>query len=225
MAFISSSGTPDSKAILCVRERLDGSKLVRIDIDTAKETVLVDSDWRLDHPMLSANGHFLYVTREKPTIPKQLSRIDLSTGQMVLIDDENPEFKNIALPSYIPVRQVNHYGDELTGYLFFPPEFHGQKRLPFVAIKGQDWGGFCDGGTGVEFPGMAMAMKGYVVLFFSPGTKRFGASKNGNAAYSLLRFESPIESLGLVITDLDKRGWIDPGKNGDRGAKLWSRSR
>ena len=208
---------PDSKAILCVRDSLDGSKLVRIDIATGKETILMESEWRLDHPMLSANGRFLYVTREKPTVPKQLSRIDLSTGQMELIDNENPEFNSLELPQYTPVRQSNHYEDELTGYLFLPPGFHGQKRLPFVAIKGQDWDGLCDGGTGVEFPGMVMAMKGYAVLFFLPGTKHFGDSRKGDATYSLLRLKSPIESLGLVIADLDKRGWVDPEKTGIAG--------
>lgn len=121
------------------------------------------------------------------------------------------------MPQFVVVKQRNHYGDELTGYLFFPPGFHGEHRLPFVAIRGQHWSEFCDGGTGVEFPGLVMAMKGYAVLFFEPSSRHYPPSKKGNATFSNLRFESPIESIGLVVSDLAQKGWIDPHKAGIAG--------
>ncbi len=55
------------------------------------------------------------------------------------------------------------------------------------------------------------------MLFFEPGTKHFGDSHDGNGDWSLLRFQSPIENLTLVIRDLSKKGWIDPQKAGLAG--------
>jgi dipeptidyl aminopeptidase/acylaminoacyl peptidase len=177
----------------------------------------LEADWAFDRPVWSLDRRYLYATREKPDVPKQLCRIDLVTGEMMLIDDINERFRGIEIPPHIAIRQVNRYGDELTGYLFYPPGFRGQNRLPFAAIRGQVWDGFCDGGTGVEFPGMVMAMKGYAVLFFEPGSKHFGDSKDGNATYSLLRWQSPIENLRLLIASLDTKGWIDPKKTAIAG--------
>jgi dipeptidyl aminopeptidase/acylaminoacyl peptidase len=209
--------TRDSLSIIYFRSSFDGTEINKIDVNSGKTTQLLRTDWGFEGPTnLSSNGRYLYETREKPNVPKELCRIDLNTGRMVLIDDINRQFEDVRVPPYSPIRQTNKYGDELTGYLFVPPGFHGQERLPFVAIKGPIPNAFCDGGTGVEYPGMVMAMKGFAVLFFSPGKKEFISDK-GDAQYSLLRFESPIESLRLVISELGTKGWIDPGKTGIAG--------
>jgi dipeptidyl aminopeptidase/acylaminoacyl peptidase len=208
---------PDSRALICFRTSLQKTIVSRFDTTSLKETPLLETDWGIGRPTMSLDGRHLYVGRQKPNMPQQLCRIDLVTGEMLLIDDINVQFKDIQEPPFRAIRQFNSYGDELTGYLFYPPGFHGETRLPFIAIRGQHWNEFCDGGTGVEFPGTVMAMKGYVVLFFEAGTKHFGDSQDGNAEYSLLRFKSPLESLGLLITDLTKQGWIDPTKSGLAG--------
>jgi hypothetical protein len=208
---------PDSKAILCIRRSLDRTRIVRFDVVTGQESELLNTDWGIYRPSMSPNGQYLYAVTEKPNIAKQLSRIDLMTGQMLLIDTVNEQLDSVQIPPYLSIRQFNHYNDELTGYLFFPPGFSGQSRLPFVAIRGQDWNSFCDGGTGVEFPGMVMAMNGFVVLFFEPSSKHYPPSEHGNGAFSNLRFESPVESLTRLIEDLDKKGWIDPKKTGIAG--------
>lgn len=209
----------DAKAVVCVRNSLDRTKFVRIDISSGNEVSLLDTSWGFNDTemVLSPDGKYVYATREKPNVPKQLCRIDLQTGDMLLIDNVNQQFEAIQVPPYISVRQLNEFGDELRGYLFFPPGFRGQMRLPFVAIRGQHWDAFCDGGTGVEFPGMVMAMKGYAVLFFEPSSKEYGFSLQGNAAYSELRFKSPLENLRLVIADLAKKGWVDPDRAGIAG--------
>ncbi len=120
---------PDSKGVLAIRTSLESMKLVRFDIRTGNESTLLNSKWGLFHPTMSLNGRYLYTTREKPDVPKQLCRIDLGTGEMLPIDNFNQQLNDIQVPAYIPVRQTNRYGDELTGYLFLPPNFHGQYRL------------------------------------------------------------------------------------------------
>ena len=208
---------PDSKGVLALRRALDQTRLVRFDISTAKETTLYEGPWGIYHPAVSPNARYLYATCEKADVPKRLCRIDLLTGEMALVDDVNRQLNDVALPAHTEIRQFNRYGDELTGYLFVPPGFHGESRIPLVAIRGQDWGAFCDGGTGVEFPGMVMAMRGFAVLFFEPSTKHFPASQTGNNAFSELRFQSPLENLRLVIADLVHRGWVDPARTGLAG--------
>jgi dipeptidyl aminopeptidase/acylaminoacyl peptidase len=207
----------DSQAIICIRKSLDHTELVRLDIATGSETSLLKTDWGINHPVLSPSGQYLYAIREKPNVPQQLCRLDLISGEMVLIDDINRQFASIQVPPYKVVRQFNQYGDELTGYLFYPPGFDGKQRLPFVAIRGQHWDVFCDGGTGVEFPGMVMALKGYVALFFEPSTKHYQPSLEGNAAFSILRFQSPMQNLSLLISSLDQQGWVNSKKTGIAG--------
>jgi dipeptidyl aminopeptidase/acylaminoacyl peptidase len=212
--------TPDSKALICFRTSLDHQRITRIDAGSWQEKPLVETDWGTYYAVasgISANSRYLYAAREKADTPKQLCRLDLMTGELLLIDDINRQFARIQIPPHLPIRQRNHFGDELTGYLFLPPGFHGQSRLPFVAIRGQHWNEFCDGGTGVEFPGLVMAMRGYAVLFFEPSARHYPASERGDVAFSNLRFQSPMESLGLLIDDLDQKGWIDRTRTGLAG--------
>lgn len=209
--------SPDSKFVVGIRKSLDHTQVVRFDINTGQESSLLKTAWGFYEPRLSPSGRFLYGIREKPDTPEQLARLDLLTGKMLLIDNFNRQLEGVLVPPYKIVRQFNQYGDELTGYMFYPPGFHGEERLPFVAIRGQDWDAFCDGGTGVEFPGMVMALKGFITLFYEPSSKHFPPSSDGNAAFSSLRFKSPIENLRLLIADLDQKGWVDPQKTGIAG--------
>lgn len=209
--------SPDSRSVLGIRESLDHTEIVKFDIVSGKETSLLKTDWGFEEATSSPDGRYLYVIRVKPDVPHQLARLDLLNGQMLLIDDVNQQFKGVQVPPFTVVRKSNQFGDELTGYLFYPPGFHGQERLPFVAIRGQKWDGLCDGGTGVEFPGMVLALRGYVVLFFEPSSKHFPPSVGGNGGFSDLRFQSPLESLRSLIADLDQKGWVDSKKTAIAG--------
>ena len=145
--------------IIVIRRGPESSEIIRYDTSDNSEKTVSRSNWGIYNAHVSDDGKFLFATRETPTVPPEFCRIDLQTGTIVLLDQLNPQFAGITMPTYKPVSIPNQYGDIVNGYLF-TPVVHDGKPHPFIAIRGAQENGFALG-TGEECPGLVLASEGY----------------------------------------------------------------
>lgn len=209
--------SPDSKMILELKHGPRSSEIAEYSLEERSQKTLFKSEWGINNIHLSGDSRYLFATREKPDVPPEFCRIDLQTGKVILLDPLNPQFANIAVPSYRAVEIPNQYGDVLEGYLFSPSIKPGDKSHPFVAIRGIEEDGFNQGGAGVEFPGLILASEGYYVLFFEMSSLPYHPSTKGNTAYTLLRWKSPLASMTKLIDDLALQGLVDRSRTAIAG--------
>jgi len=201
--------------ILMIKRGPTSSDINEYNLRDHSVRTITTSTWGIYNAHLSADNRYLFATREMPNVPPEFCRIDLQTGDILLLDQLNSGFANIRMPDYKPVSIPNQYGDIVNGYLFLPMTTD-TKPHPFVAIRGIEEDGFALG-TGEECPGLVLAAEGYYVFFFDISSLPYHQSAKGNTAYTLLRWKSPIASIGKLIDDLAAESKVDKARTGIAG--------
>lgn len=120
--------------------------------------------------------HRLLCLRETATVPTQVVSIDIPAGNVRVLADVNPEFRNIRLgkverfewdtPKFAwsePGQPLHGYfAERAFGYIYYPPDFDSTRKYP-VYINPYDANGF-ENGTTQETPSNLLAAHGMVVL-------------------------------------------------------------
>lgn len=201
--------------LLVIRRGPASSEIDEYDLQGHATNTITRSKWGIYNLHLSSDDRYLFATREEPNVPPQFCRIDLQNGGIVLLDQLNPRFATITMPSYKPMSIANEYGDVVNGYLF-EPMTDDHKPHPFIAIRGMDEDGFALG-TGEECPGLVLAAEGYYVFFFEMSSLPYHPSSRGDTAYTLLRWKSPLASISKLIDDLATQSLVDKSQTGIAG--------
>jgi hypothetical protein len=102
-------------------------------------------------------------TVDELTRPRRIVTLDLPTLQMTTVFDPNPHFARLQTGSVQLLRWTNAYGIESFGHLVLPRDHKAGEKHPLVVV-GYNSRGFLRGGTGDEYPILALAEKGFAVL-------------------------------------------------------------
>jgi dipeptidyl aminopeptidase/acylaminoacyl peptidase len=109
------------------------------------------------------SGEELLCLRDSSLRPRQLERLDPSTGKRETLFDPNPEFERLTLGKVRRMHWRNAFGLEAIGDLVLPVGYRPGKPYPLIVVQYQTRG-FLRGGTGDEYPIQAFANRGYAVL-------------------------------------------------------------
>lgn len=141
----------------------------------AVTTVLRAADDWLTECDLDAQLRLLCL-RATATLPDHVVSIDVPAGNVRMLADVNPEFRNIRLgkverfewdtPKFAwnePGQPLHGYfAERAFGYIYYPPDFDGTRKHP-VYINPYDANGF-ENATTQETPSNLLAARGMVVL-------------------------------------------------------------
>lgn len=202
----------------------------------AVTTVLrVSDDW-LTQCDLDAQQRLLCL-RAKATMPDHVVSIDVPAGNVRVLADVNPEFRNIRLgkverfewdtPKFAwsePGQPLHGYfAERAFGYIYYPPDFDSSRKYP-VYINPYDANGF-ENGTTQETPSNLLAAHGMVVLNtgfpravranFAPSldARKLMYSPELDFPHLSMFGESTLRALDSVIA----RGFIDERRVGIGG--------
>jgi len=103
--------------------------------------------------------------REGSLQPRRIVAINLASGSERVIFDPNPQVREWRLGAVQRLYWTNVYGKETHGDLVLPPDHKTGERRPLIVVQYLSRG-FLRGGTGNEYPILAMAARGYAVLSF-----------------------------------------------------------
>lgn len=95
--------------------------------------------------------------------PRHLVGVDMTTGNMRVIFDPNPQFGELRLGTVQRLRWQNSLGIKTFGDLVLPPDHKAGERHPLIVV-GYTSRGFLRGGTGDEYPAQLFAAQGFAVL-------------------------------------------------------------
>lgn len=157
--------------------------------------------------------------RSNSTLPPQIAILDLKTGIPRPLVDVNPEFQNIALSPATRLEWKNKYGLPTYGHLVKPLNYETGKRYPLI-VTTYTSGGFLRGASGDEYPIQVFAANGFAVLSFNEPPRP--VVSDGNFQKAKMIWESPMDSLAVVLKMLDDMGIIQPDKRGLSGLSFGS---
>lgn len=149
------------------------SGLYRVDVETGEHEAVFD--WPAMHGGFSVDreARFLVQGRTTNATFGEIVRIDLATGDEIVIDAPNRETYDPERFPTIEKIALNRAGFDVEGWLLFPAGFDASKRYPMVLdIHG---GPNSHYGTGFAISQQALAGSGYIVLFTNPrGSTSYG---------------------------------------------------
>ncbi len=108
----------------------------------------------------------LFCGRERSLSPRDIVEVDLRTGELRQLLNLNPEWDALRKVEVRRLRWTNSFGLDAIGDLVVPPTPPGKNGYPLVVVQ-YDTRGFLRGGTGDEYPILAMANQGFAVLSIS----------------------------------------------------------
>ncbi len=121
--------------------------------------------WRTENRFASCqkSGADLVCTVDELTRPRRIVKLDLQGWHMTTVFDPNPAFATLQKGQVQLLRWTNGYGVESFGHLVLPPDHKPGDKHPLVVV-GYNSLGFLRGGTGDEYPILALAEQGFAVL-------------------------------------------------------------
>ena len=170
------------------------------------------SGGRSEFAPCAVNRRFAVCVTAAPASPPLLERIDLDTGQRVVLHDPNRALRARPTPAveHIPLR----YDDgRHASVILLTPRDYAPRRPLFVMYY--HCPGFLRGGMGDEFPFGPLVDSGFVVACMTYAPMKPGETGLDNYASAQRAIE------GLVAL-LDRRGLIDPRKIGMGGLSFGS---
>jgi dipeptidyl aminopeptidase/acylaminoacyl peptidase len=156
---------------------------------------------------------------ETATHPRTLVRVDPATGAITTLFDPNPEVATLRKGHVRRLRWRTPDGTRSYGDLVLPPGHRPGERHPLIIVQYRSRG-FLRGGTGDEYPILALAARGFAVLsverapFVAAGKARsvteftrIGAADFAERRRQLSSIEAGIrEAIGLGVIDSAKIG-------------------
>ena len=164
------------------------------------------------------SGSALLCTVDELTSPRRIVRLDAKTFHMTTVFDPNPGFASLRKGQVQLLRWTNAYGVESFGHLILPPGHQAGDRHPMVVV-GYNSLGFLRGGTGDEYPILALAEKGFAVLNYQ--TPLDIGMKKGAKTWEELRrlnstdwqeYRNTVSSIDTGVDAAIATGTIDPAK-------------
>lgn len=160
---------------------------------------------------------------EAATKPRRLVRIDLRTGKMTTVFDPNPEWANLSFGRVRRINVRNDFGLESTADLVYPAHYRAGARYPAVVVQYVSRG-LLRGGVGDEYPILALAAEGYVVLSVNrpPHLGLLGGAGDLIAAertnlQNWTNRKSILSSIETPLRALIAEGLVDPRRIGITG--------
>ena len=155
----------------------NGSMMVRVGTKTIAEMKRNGNEWKEVSRFTGAVEHYgnqypgmsdsqiEIDSNERPSVPPDLTRTDLGSGQTTVLTDLNPEFKDIDLGSVEKVEWKNEYEAICSGYLIKPVGYKKGATYPLVIMaKGWTESFLSDTTYRTAFPPQVLANSGFVVL-------------------------------------------------------------
>jgi dipeptidyl aminopeptidase/acylaminoacyl peptidase len=105
----------------------------------------------------------LVCLQESPAQPRRLVAMSLSSGQLTVIHDPNPQWERFETTRIERLDVTDGYGNEGFAHLVWPRGYQEGQLYPLVIVQYRSRG-FLRGGTGGEYPIHALAGRGYFVL-------------------------------------------------------------
>jgi len=171
----------------------------------------VESD-RLAGCVASSNA--IYCVQDFATQPGRIARLDAATGELNVLYEPNPQWRDVALPRIERLEYTDADGNESFAQLVYPAGYRRGRRYPLVIVQYRALG-FLNAGTGREVPIFPLAAQGHFVL--SVDRPEFRTLETQIPARQLERdieldgSESRVKREANLhfITQLDARGLID----------------
>ncbi|WP_255245680.1 Atxe2 family lasso peptide isopeptidase [Sphingobium sp. D43FB] len=177
-------------------------------------------------------GTDLVCAHEEATRPRHIVSLDPRTGRMLNLYDPNPEFAVKAFGTVERLYWKNDRDIPAFADLVLPPNHHAGERHPLIIVSYSSRG-FLRGGTGDEYPILALAAHGYAVMSFDMppdiGSFAKGVSAPERSAINRKNWanrRSVESSLERGIKLIEEKGVINPSKMGitgfsDGSSSLW----
>ncbi|WP_156441919.1 Atxe2 family lasso peptide isopeptidase [Blastomonas sp. CCH13-E1] len=127
---------------------------------SSPKVVLRTTDYLVDCRPLADD---LLCLSEAATKPRRLIRIELRTGEVHTIFDPNPGWADLVVGKVRRLNVRNDIGLESTVDLVYPAQYRPGQRYPAIVVQYVSRG-LLRGGVGDEYPILALAARGYVVL-------------------------------------------------------------
>jgi dipeptidyl aminopeptidase/acylaminoacyl peptidase len=169
-------------------------------------------------------GARFFCTREASTVPRQIAEVDPVTGVATTVYDPNPEFASLQLGSVERLTWRNALGLPAWGDLVLPPGHLAGEKLPMIVVQYHS-DGFLRGGTGDEYPILALAARGFAVLSVEdpptfaaafPNLKTWDEINAANMKDWAER-RSVLSSILTGVSLVVERGIVDPKRIGITG--------
>ena len=176
---------------------------------TALRRIMVTEDKLSDCHALENKAICL---REQWTHPRTISSIDLETGAIRTLFDPNPEFHEFEVPEVEKIMSTDDFGNPAHGHLVYPLNYEEGRRYPLV-VTTYTSRGFLRGGTGDEYPIIALAANGFMILSYNQPS-RFERdaviANSGQAQFeNLYERRSDLSALENILDTLEDRTLID----------------
>ena len=182
----------------------------------ARTFAKVGGKWRLDalSTVKGSNDSPLEVTlAEDRNTPPKIFVKNRSDGKTTLLLDLNPQFAGLDFARVGTVKWKASDGHEVSGGLYFPPDYQPGKRYPLVIqTHGYDENRFwINGPWNSAFAAQPLAAQGIMVLQVGdstePGDDRKYTNTPDEGPHRMAAFEGAID-------ELDRQGLIDRGRVG-----------
>lgn len=108
-------------------------------------------------------GGSLICYQESPLQPRRLVSINPATGELQVLYDPNPHWREMDLTHVERIDVKDAYGNDSYAHLVYPRGYIAGRRYPVVIVQYISHG-FLRGGTGGEYPIHPLAARGYFVL-------------------------------------------------------------
>ena len=155
--------------------------------------------------------------------PRKIVSIDLESGSLKTIANLNPEFEEIAFTRVEKLVGEDAFGNQMHAHLVYPKGYREGMRYPVVVVQYRSRG-FLRGGTGDEHPIHVLANNGFAVLSSDTPdgdgyTDKISDQLELQTAYLkyLIIDQGPVTAIEDLLSQLDQRGVIDPGRVGVSG--------
>lgn len=202
----------DASRIYLLRQTEDGrSTLFELRVDNQELREITRTGDQLHTCSLDKAQARAVCVHEKATMPPELVRVNLRTGELQPLVQINPEFHNIKLSPATRLEWKNKYGDPAFGHLVKPLNYEPGKRYPLIVTTYRSFG-FLRGAAGDEYPIQVFAANGFAVLSFDRPPTR--PPDPNDVKSNLLDWYSPLASLEVVIKTLIDMGIVDPDRKG-----------
>jgi dipeptidyl aminopeptidase/acylaminoacyl peptidase len=160
--------------------------------------------------------------QEAATQPRRLVGVDIGSGDLAILYDPNPEWRDFDLTRVERIEVRDAFGNDAFAHLVYPINYVVGRRYPVVVVQYRSRG-FLRGGVGGEYPIHPLAARGYFVLSVDrpewrgveaqlpPDELRTRTELDGSE--NIMK-QSALEAM---LTHLDVRGLSDPDRVGVTG--------